>query len=89
MAEIQFSPSFQKHQQVSKLEVDAGTVASALEKAFAAHPTLRGYVLDDQGAVRPHVTIFVNERTIRDRLTLTDSLSIDDRVFVFQALSGG
>jgi hypothetical protein len=35
-------------------EVPAGTLASVLAAAFAA-AGLRGYVLDEQGAVRKHV----------------------------------
>jgi hypothetical protein len=50
---------------------------------------VRGYVLDDQGAVRKHVAIFVNQRLIGDRQRLSDRIGEDDDIFVAQALSGG
>jgi sulfur-carrier protein len=52
-------------------------------------PRLRGYVLDDQGALRRHVAIYVNGRPISDRARLTDAVAQDDEIYVFQALSGG
>ena len=56
---------------------------------FASAPRLRGYVLDDQGALRRHVAIYVNGRSISDRARLTDVVAQDDEIYVFQALSGG
>ena len=56
---------------------------------FAVQPTLRGYVLDDQGALRRHVAVYVNGAAVRDRTRLSDPLGSDDEVYVFQALSGG
>ena len=35
---------------------------------FAAQPALRGYVLDDQGALRRHVAVYVNGEPVRDRI---------------------
>ena len=49
----------------------------------------RAYVLDDQAALRRHMTIFVDGHTIRDRATLSDPVSEASRIYVFQALSGG
>jgi hypothetical protein len=71
------------------MSVDAGTVGEALSHVFAEHPALRGYVLDEQGAVRHHVVIFVGGRAIADRGKLTDPVSSDSEIYVFQALSGG
>lgn len=53
------------------------------------YPRVRGYVLDDQGAVRRHVAIFLNGELIRDRAGLSDAVSGNDEIFVAQALSGG
>ena len=46
-------------------------------------------MLDERGAVRQHVTIFVDDVPIRDRATLTDPVGDDTEIFVLQALSGG
>jgi len=35
--------------------VEASTVGDAFDAVFASRSTLRGYVLDDQGALRRHI----------------------------------
>lgn len=65
------------------------TVREALEAYFAEHAGVRHYVLDDQGAVRKHVTVFLAGHQIRDRVRLTDPVGADDEIHVMQALSGG
>ncbi len=56
---------------------------------FAQNPQARSYVLDDQAALRKHMTIFVDGRMIRDRARLADTVREDSTIYVFQALSGG
>jgi molybdopterin synthase sulfur carrier subunit len=46
-------------------------------------------VLDDQAALRRHMTIFVDGRMIRDRTRLADAVTDTSTIYVFQALSGG
>jgi sulfur carrier protein ThiS len=46
-------------------------------------------VLDEQGAVRKHVAVFVNGEMIPDRGDLARPLAAQDRVHVIQALTGG
>ena len=65
------------------------TLGDALAAVFAERPALRGYVLDDQGALRRHVAVYVNGRPAADRIGLTDPLGPRDEVYVFQALTGG
>ena len=48
------------------------TVGAALALVFASRPALRGYVLDDQGALRRHVAVYVNGQPVHDRVRLTD-----------------
>ena len=62
---------------------------AALEAVFAHNPRLRGYVLDDAGRVRTHVTVFVGDSALVDRTALSDEVSDDTEIFVLQALSGG
>ena len=65
------------------------TVGAALDAVFAEQPELRGYVLDDQGHVRQHVMIFVNDAPLKDRVALADRLTPTSEIYVMQALSGG
>ena len=46
-------------------------------------------MLDEQGALRPHMVIFVDNEPIHDRVQLSDAVSPDGELFVMQALSGG
>ena len=89
MPSIAFSKNIRTHVDADRMEVHANTVSEALESVFSEHPSLRSYLLDDRGAVRKHVAIFVNGVSITDRATLSDTISETDEIFVMQALSGG
>ena len=89
MPSIAFSPNIRTHVDVAPREVSGVTVAEALESVFVEHPRLRGYLLDDRGAVRKHIAVFVDGVTIEDRDSLSDALPENGEIFVMQALSGG
>jgi molybdopterin synthase sulfur carrier subunit len=69
--------------------VAGATVRAVLDAVFAENARARGYVLDERGAVRKHMSIFVNGSAVRDRAHLTDPVPPDGEVYVMQALSGG
>ena len=69
--------------------VEGATLNEALAAVFASRPALRGYVLDDQGALRRHVAVYINGRPASDRTKLGDPVGHNDEIYVFQALSGG
>ena len=89
MTSVAFTPNLGRHVDAPAARVSGATLRAALDEYFAANRRVRSYVLDDQGAVRKHVAIFVNDQLIRDRVSLSDPLGADDEVFVAQALSGG
>jgi molybdopterin synthase sulfur carrier subunit len=89
MPHVSFTPHLQRFVDAPARKARGATVAAALADVFADNPRLRGYVLDERGAVRQHVTIFVDDAPIRDRVTLTDPVSDEAEIFVLQALSGG
>ena len=43
------------------------TVRAVLENVFGGNPRLRSYLLDDQGSLRRHVNIFINDAAVSDR----------------------
>src|SRR5688500_9862055 len=65
------------------------SVGEALEALFARYPALRGYVLDERGAVRRHVALFVDGEALQPKSDLGRALRADAEVYVMQALSGG
>jgi sulfur carrier protein ThiS len=89
MPTVEFAPALTRHVPCPPQQVRAESLAAALEASFAAAPAMRGYVLDEQGAVRKHVAVFVNGAMIRSRSELGAPLRPDDRVLVVQALTGG
>lgn len=89
MPTVAFTSALQRFLETPNLQVEAATVAEALATVFAGRPALRGYVLDDQGALRRHVAVYVGGVCVRDRLRLSDPVGPKDEIHVFQALSGG
>ena len=89
MPRVAFTPALERFLKIPPAAVEGETVAAALAAVFAAHPGLRGYILDDQGALRRHVAVYVNGAPARDRARLSDPVGTGDEIFVFQALSGG
>ncbi len=69
--------------------VEGRTVAEVVAFVNERHPGLADYVVDEHGALRKHVNIFLNDDLIADRLHLSDQVDEKARVFIFQALSGG
>jgi sulfur carrier protein ThiS len=89
MPTVEFAPALTRHVACPPQTVDASTLRTALDRAFEAAPRLRHYVLDEQGAVRKHVAVFVNARMISRRDQLDIALAPADKVMVIQALTGG
>ena len=89
MARVTFTQNIQRHVACPPSRAAGATVREVLEHVFATNPRAREYVLDDQGAVRRHMVVFVDGRQIRDRAGLSDVVPPDGEVCVMQALSGG
>ncbi|HEY8026196.1 MAG TPA: MoaD/ThiS family protein [Burkholderiaceae bacterium] len=89
MAKLAFTQQLRRFIAVPEVDSTADNLRAALEEVFADNPQLRGYILDEQGHLRQHVTIFIDGLRIRDRVTLNEPLSAASQVHVLQALSGG
>ncbi len=89
MPHVQFTDNIQRHVECPSAEAQGDTVRTVMEAYFAANPSARGYVLDDQSALRKHMVIFVDGRQIADRTGLSDPVPPNGVVEVIQALSGG
>jgi sulfur-carrier protein len=89
MAKVVFTPNIQRHVACPQAQAPGATVREVLENVFAQNCEARAYVLDDQSALRRHMTIFVDGRMIRDRARLADAVTDTSTIYVFQALSGG
>jgi hypothetical protein len=86
---VRFTQNIQRHVACPPREVEGVSLRAALEAYFAGNPAARGYVLDDQGALRKHMAIFINGEPVLDRKELADAVPADGTVDIVQALSGG
>ena len=89
MPHIRVAKAFRRHVECPDQTVDGATVRAALEAYFGDHPAVRSYVLDERGAVRKHVAIFVGDEQITDRSHQSDAAPGGSVIYIFQALSGG
>jgi len=65
--------------------VDGGTIADILSSLETTHPKLRGWIVDESGAIRRHVNVFVNgERVAGDA-----HVEAADRIDIIGSIAGG
>jgi hypothetical protein len=89
VATVSFTNNLQRHVPCPAVDADGATVGEVLEQVFAVNPAVRGYVVDDQGALRKHMAVFVNGEQIADRTSLSDPVPDGAEIYIMQALSGG
>jgi molybdopterin synthase sulfur carrier subunit len=68
-----------------ELELDGETVAEVLQALEREHPDVKGWILDEHGAIREHINVFVNKEYGREDTSVNPS----DRLHVIPAISGG
>ena len=84
MPKVQFTPQLRRFIETQQVDSVAGTLRAALEDAFTANPRLRGYVLDDQGALRANVVAFIDGERCLEPQRLDQALKPDSTVYVLQ-----
>ena len=89
MARVVFTSNLHRHVDCPEAVASGATVREVLDGVFAVHDRVRGYVLDDQAALRKHMAIIVDGRSLRDRVKLSDPVTDKSEIYVLQALSGG
>ena len=78
------------NQKEIELDVSAPLpVREALAALFAAHPALREEVLDAQGQILPHVSVFADGRDVRHQQGLDTPLHADQTLSLFPPVAGG
>jgi molybdopterin converting factor small subunit len=72
--------------QEKTVDADGSTIAAVLDDLDRRYPGIRFRMVDEQGRLRQHMKIFVNQDAIRD---LSSPVVPADEVTIMQALSGG
>jgi sulfur-carrier protein len=70
----------------AQVSVRGDSIADVLDSLESAHPGMRFRMIDEQGRIRPHIRIFINQREVR---SLDEALVGQDVVHLICALSGG
>ncbi len=65
--------------------LEGATVVELLRGLELLHPELRGWILDERGAIRRHINVFVNG----ERQGESAAVMSEDRVEVLPAITGG
>lgn len=68
-----------------ELDLAGSTVAEVLRSLEREHPDTRGWILDERGAIREHINVFVNKEYGKEDTAVTDA----DLLHVIPAISGG
>jgi hypothetical protein len=89
MAEVHFTSHLRSLVPGGPFAVSGATVGEALAALFADEPQVRGYVLDERGALRKHVCIFADGERLANDGALSRRIAADTKLYVMQALSGG
>ena len=87
---VHFTPALKRFvPNLDSIEVQGSTVADVIRNVETVYPGLTDYIIEENGALRKHVNIFINDSFIHDRKTLSDIVQDTDNVYIIQALSGG
>jgi sulfur-carrier protein len=80
------SPLRSYTEQKAWVEGDGSTVDELLRDLDRQFPGMRFRVVDEQGRLRTHMKIWINQDAVRD---LATSVAPSDEITIMQALSGG
>lgn len=84
-----FLTDFTQGQSVVKLESSPPTVGEALGELWRMYPGLRDRVLTEQGQVRMHVNVFLEDENIRRKELLDTRLPDNSEITILPSVSGG
>ena len=81
--------SFANGRNLLALEGSPATVSETLAMLWKDYPGLKDRIVDEQGAVRQHINIFVGDEAIRFADGLSTKVPADAEVLIVPAVSGG
>ena len=68
-----------------EVSIEGDSVGQVLTELERQHPRIVGWVLDEHGAVRPHVNVFVDGERVREDAAVAPNATIH----VLPSISGG
>ena len=73
----------------SEVSADGGTLAEVLDSLDGSYPGIKARILDDQGAIRRFVNVYVGNDDVRFLQALETSTPPGTQVSVIPAVAGG
>ena len=73
----------------SQVSVDGAAVGDVVDRLISDYPALEANLVDDEGAVRRFVNIYLNDEDIRFLESLETPLAEGDEVAILPAVAGG
>ena len=73
----------------SEVTTDGGSLAEVIDALEVAHPGLRARVLDDDGAIRRFVNVYVNDDDVRFAEGLATATPDGTSISIIPAVAGG
>ena len=89
MPQVHFTAWLREWAPREPVNARGATVGEALSAVLQQQPQLRGYLLDERGALRKHVCIFADGQRLAREATMSHPVAPDSKLYVMQALSGG
>ena len=71
------------------VEINAATIGGAITELQNRYPGIKERLIDETGAVRRFVNVYVNEEDIRFLQNLETPLKAGDEVSIIPAIAGG
>lgn len=71
------------------VEVKPGTIADAINELQSRYPGIKERLIDESGAVRRFVNVYVNEEDIRFLQNQNTPLKDGDEISIIPAIAGG
>lgn len=73
----------------SQVSADGATLGEVIEALDAAHPGLKGRVLDDKGEIRRFVNVYLNDDDVRFAQGLATATPDGASISIIPAVAGG
>ncbi|MDH5476616.1 MAG: MoaD/ThiS family protein [Cyclobacteriaceae bacterium] len=90
MAKVKFTAALKRFfPSLDEIEVEGDSVQEVITGVNKKFPGITNYILEEDGSLRKHVNIFLENDMISDRDNLSDQVKSNDQILIFQALSGG
>ncbi len=83
--QVHIPSPLRSYTKTSPVEATGATLADLLIDLDRRYPGFRFRIVNEQGELREHIKVFVNQRIA----SLTEPISSDDQIRIITAISGG